>query len=413
LLNIRDFAFHQDFPLSYVGYANFMSATRSVTTYPTHSFEHISGLLTPKQLDLAIAKERMRADRYQLKFSVVIFRVKATSEANRQSQYIQLTTILDSRLRITDERGHRSNGSVGILLPHTHEVGARIVLDSLRDLAKQQSIYFEDCRIYVYPSLSECSVGDVLQNEVDEELDGILGSDAGGAVERASSFVMTNVDHLRHQDASEKIGDASQLIVPAYPKWKRIVDIVLASVGLFISLPVLLLAAIAIRLSSTGPAFFSQWRTGEFGKPFQIIKLRTMVVDAEELKAKLHEMNERDGPAFKMKYDPRVTRVGRFLRATGLDELPQLVNVLKGDMSIVGPRPLPCSEAANCKAWQRRRLDTKPGITCFWQIMKSRVEAFDDWMRLDLQYLSKRSFFQDIRLIAKTVLAVIFGRVGH
>jgi lipopolysaccharide/colanic/teichoic acid biosynthesis glycosyltransferase len=224
---------------------------------------------------------------------------------------------------------------------------------------------------------------------------------------------MTKGDQLRHQEPFEKIGDASQLIVPAYPKWKRIVDIVLALVGLLISLPVLLLAAIAIRLSSAGPIFFSQWRTGEFGKPFKIIKLRTMVVDAEELKAKLHEMNERDGPAFKMKYDPRVTRVGRFLRATGIDELPQLVNVLKGDMSIVGPRPLPCSEAANCTAWQRRRLDTKPGITCFWQIMKSRVEAFDDWMRLDLQYLAKRSFFQDVRLIAKTVLAVIFGRVGH
>jgi lipopolysaccharide/colanic/teichoic acid biosynthesis glycosyltransferase len=142
-------------------------------------------------------------------------------------------------------------------------------------------------------------------------------------------------------------------------------------------------------------------------------KLRTMVVDAEELKAKLHALNERDGPAFKIKNDPRVTSVGKFLRSTGIDELPQLWNILIGNMAIVGPRPLPCHEDAQCKTWQRRRLDTKPGLTCVWQISKSRDVSFEDWMRMDLQYSRKRSVRSDVTLVFKTVLAVFLGRVGH
>jgi lipopolysaccharide/colanic/teichoic acid biosynthesis glycosyltransferase len=142
-------------------------------------------------------------------------------------------------------------------------------------------------------------------------------------------------------------------------------------------------------------------------------KLRTMVVDAEELKAKLHELNERDGPAFKIKNDPRVTRIGNFLRKTGMDELPQLWNVLMGHMAIVGPRPLPCNEDIKCKVWQRRRLDTKPGLTCIWQISKSRKVSFDEWMRMDLHYADKRTIIGDFSLMVKTVMAVFLGRVGH
>jgi lipopolysaccharide/colanic/teichoic acid biosynthesis glycosyltransferase len=138
-----------------------------------------------------------------------------------------------------------------------------------------------------------------------------------------------------------------------------------------------------------------------------------MAIDAEETKHLLLELNERDGPAFKIKNDPRVTTVGQFLRKTGLDELPQLVNVLLGDMSLVGPRPLPVKEDNQCASWQQRRLDTKPGITCLWQISKSRKISFDDWMRLDLQYLRRRSAWFDVSLLLRTVKAVVLGRVGH
>ena len=190
-------------------------------------------------------------------------------------------------------------------------------------------------------------------------------------------------------------------------------DIICASIGLIVSLPIVLLAAILIKMTSKGPVFFRQMRTGQFGNAFPIYKLRTMVLDAEELKGKLQALNERDGPAFKLKDDPRVTKVGNLLRKTGLDELPQLWNVWVGHMAIVGPRPLPCNEDAECKVWQRRRLDTKPGLTCSWQISKSRKISFADWMRLDLQYSDSRTIFGDIRLMFKTVLAVFLGRVGH
>ena len=206
---------------------------------------------------------------------------------------------------------------------------------------------------------------------------------------------------------------ASKHICRQYPTWKRCMDVCFALIGLVVSAPVILIAAIAIKFSSKGPIFFRQMRTGQFGIAFPIYKLRTMVVDAEELKEKLHQLNERDGPAFKMKNDPRVTTLGRWLRKTGIDELPQLWNVLVGHMAIVGPRPLPCNEAAKCKVWHRRRLDTKPGLTCTWQISKSRRVSFSDWMRMDLRYSDKRTIASDIGLMFKTVLAVFLGRVGH
>jgi lipopolysaccharide/colanic/teichoic acid biosynthesis glycosyltransferase len=391
---------------------SFMTSSRSISTYPNPSKANVSlGLLTPDQLDLAIEKERMRANRHRITFSVIVLRADAKTSNERRTLNARMAAILQSRLRLTDESGQRQNGDLGILLPHTHGVGARVVLRSLIDLAEQEEIRFASHRIYVYPHLSSGDDEDSsnLEGMSDSRIDGILfqGADesfVGGSILRMKS---TRSDELGED------GDASELIAPAYPTWKRTSDIIIASIGLFMALPIIVLASIAIRLTSSGPVFFHQWRTGHFGRPFRILKLRTMVVDAEELKAKLQRMNERDGPAFKMKCDPRVTRVGKFLRATGLDELPQLWNVLKGDMAIVGPRPLPCDEDANCEPWHRRRLDTRPGITCFWQIMKSRVESFDDWMRLDLQYLAKRSFTQDVVLMVKTVLAVVLGRVGH
>ena len=198
-----------------------------------------------------------------------------------------------------------------------------------------------------------------------------------------------------------------------FPKWKRTLDIAAASAGLLATAPIMIAAGVAIKMTSRGPIFFKQMRSGQYGKPFPVYKLRTMVVDAEELKAALQERNERDGPAFKLKDDPRVTTVGHFLRRVGADELPQLLNVLLGHMSIVGPRPLPIAEDVQCASWQRKRLDTKPGLTCTWQIGKSRGISFLEWMRLDRKYGRDRSLITDIKLVFKTIGAVIMGRVGH
>jgi lipopolysaccharide/colanic/teichoic acid biosynthesis glycosyltransferase len=174
--------------------------------------------------------------------------------------------------------------------------------------------------------------------------------------------------------------------------------------------PLLLATAAAIKLLSPGPVFFCQRRYGLGGHPFTIYKFRTMCVNAEQRKAELRKFSEQDGPAFKMKSDPRITRFGRILRATSIDELPQLFNVLLGDMSIVGPRPLPCDEAARCLPWQQRRMDVTPGLTCIWQVEgRSRV-SFDDWVRMDVRYIQSRSLANDAKLIAQTLPAVVLRK---
>ena len=204
-----------------------------------------------------------------------------------------------------------------------------------------------------------------------------------------------------------------EMYVAQYPRWKRSIDVIGATTGLIVGSPIMLLCSISVKLSSRGPVLYAQQRTGYLGKTFTIYKFRSMVDGAHELQDELRERNERDGPAFKIAKDPRVTAIGRFLRATGLDELPQLFNVLKGDMALVGPRPLPVQEAQQCLPWQDRRTEAKPGLTCFWQITKSRRMSFAEWMRLDLRYVSRVSWMLDVRLIVRTIAAVFLGRVGH
>jgi exopolysaccharide biosynthesis polyprenyl glycosylphosphotransferase len=189
-----------------------------------------------------------------------------------------------------------------------------------------------------------------------------------------------------------------------------VADIVLASALLVLLSPVMLIVALAVKLSSPGPVLFRQIRCGLNGRPFVFLKFRSMYVDAEHLKAGLQAQNEMDGPAFKMRRDPRVTPVGRFLRRTSLDELPQLWNILKGEMSFVGPRPAVEEEVEQYEPWQRRRLSMKPGLTCLWQISGRNELTFDEWMRLDLEYIDNWSLWLDLQIALKTIPAVLFGR---
>lgn len=185
----------------------------------------------------------------------------------------------------------------------------------------------------------------------------------------------------------------------------------MASVCALVALsPLLLTAAAAVKLTSRGPVLFRQQRVGMHGRVFSMLKFRSMVVDAEARKAALVAQNERGGPVFKMKRDPRVTAVGRFIRKYSIDELPQLVNVLRGDMSIVGPRPPIPSEVARYDAWQRRRLSVRPGLTCVWQVSGRDRIGFTEWMLLDLRYIDHWSLAGDLSLIARTVPVVITGR---
>ena len=191
---------------------------------------------------------------------------------------------------------------------------------------------------------------------------------------------------------------------------KRLFDIVSSAVALWLLLPLLALVAAAIRLTSRGPVFFRQTRVGLHGRQFNMLKFRSMVTNAESLKEQLAAQNEQSGPVFKMRKDPRVTAIGRFIRKYSIDELPQLINVLRGDMSVVGPRPPVPSEVESYEAWQRRRLSVRPGLTCIWQVSGRNQISFEDWMVLDMQYIDNWSLARDFGLIFRTVPVVITGR---
>ncbi|MBP9145553.1 MAG: sugar transferase [Thermoanaerobaculia bacterium] len=191
---------------------------------------------------------------------------------------------------------------------------------------------------------------------------------------------------------------------------KRTLDIVLGAALLVLALPILGLLALLIRFTSRGAVLFRQVRCGRNGRLFTLYKFRTMIADAEERRREIEHLNEMDGPVFKARNDPRVTRFGRLLRKFSLDELPQLWNVLKGDMSLVGPRPPIPEEVAQYERWQRRRLAMKPGLTCLWQISGRNELDFDQWMKLDLAYIDNWSPWLDLKILVRTVPVVLSGR---
>jgi exopolysaccharide biosynthesis polyprenyl glycosylphosphotransferase len=191
---------------------------------------------------------------------------------------------------------------------------------------------------------------------------------------------------------------------------KRVLDILASGVALVLLSPLLVAAALLVKLTSRGPVLFRQERVGLYGRTFHMLKFRSMVDGAERAKALLLAQNEQSGPVFKMAHDPRITRVGRFIRKYSIDELPQLVNVLRGDMSLVGPRPPLPSEVARYEAWQRRRLSMRPGLTCVWQVSGRNQIGFEEWMLLDMRYIDHWSLVHDVRLILKTIPIVVTGR---
>jgi exopolysaccharide biosynthesis polyprenyl glycosylphosphotransferase len=190
---------------------------------------------------------------------------------------------------------------------------------------------------------------------------------------------------------------------------KSLVDKIGAAIGFILSAPIWIVTIIAIKMDSRGPIFFRQIRSGLNGRRFELYKFRTMSVDAELKKRELRSRNEMSGPVFKIRNDPRLTGIGRFLRKYSIDELPQLVNILKGDMSLVGPRPPIPEEVSKYQPWQRRKLSVKPGLTCLWQVNGRNAIGFEDWMKLDLEYIDNWSLALDAKIIARTVPAVLKG----
>lgn len=200
---------------------------------------------------------------------------------------------------------------------------------------------------------------------------------------------------------------------PVYRFLKRTGDILISLLGLIVLSPVLAVVALLIWLEDRGPVIFTQERNGLNNRIFKMYKFRSMVINAAALRSEMEKYNELDGPAFKIKHDPRITRIGRFIRKTSLDELPQLVNILLGQMSLVGPRPLPTYETAQCNDYQMQRLLVKPGLTCYWQISGRSDITFDEWIEMDLKYIREASALTDLKILFQTARAVLTGKGAY
>jgi lipopolysaccharide/colanic/teichoic acid biosynthesis glycosyltransferase len=196
-------------------------------------------------------------------------------------------------------------------------------------------------------------------------------------------------------------------------KLKRLIDIIGSLIGLVLLSPVFGIVYLAILIEDGSPVFFTQQRIGKYGKPFRMWKFRSMIKNAEAMRDDLEDDNETGGIIFKIRKDPRITRVGHFIRRYSMDELPQLYNVLIGDMSLVGPRPHPVSDVSKYSLDHRRRLEITPGITCFWQVSGRSEIGFEKQVDLDIQYIQSQSLWLDIILLLKTIPAVIFGRGAY
>jgi len=327
----------------------------------------------------------MRSDRGGSVFCVLAiqFIEKALSPDNER----ELGGLIRSRVRLTDDAGWLDDGRLGLLLPETDSTGARKVA---RDLADRLEGRFGFTRIECFEHPERRPLTEVGEPEMTGTWEG-----------RGDSGVSRNVLPI------------SALLSAPIPSWKRAMDLACASAGLAVISPFLVVVAAAIKATSPGPVFFVQWREGYAGRRFRMFKFRTMRVGADRIQHRYRAMSEQDGPAFKLRDDPRVTWIGHLLRKSCVDELPQLINVIRGDMSLVGPRPLPVAESLVCEGWQRRRLDVVPGLTCDWQANGGPRVTFDEWMRMDLRYARRIALGRDLALLAKTFLAVATFRASH
>jgi lipopolysaccharide/colanic/teichoic acid biosynthesis glycosyltransferase len=356
-------------------------------------------------LHLAVKKERARSDRSGNPFYWVLFRLEGTHVKKRMVQ--SLGELIVARTRDTDEVGWFDETAVCAILPETERAGVQSYVADVVRLAADQHLH-PVAFIQGYPTISTPRSdpptdrpSSLIRRERDATVQTLPGLSLG--VEEAAS-----ASHQRNSLLA-----VEERFLVRMPWWKRIADIVGGAAGLLLLAPILLAAALAVRISSCGPIFFVQQRAGLGGRPFPMYKFRTMHIDAEALKVKLRNLNERDGPAFKMKNDPRLTPVGSFLRSFSIDELPQLFNVLKGDMSLVGPRPPTFDEIGEYRRWYLRRLEVTPGITCIWQVRGRAEVSFERWMRMDIEYIQNYGFWQDLKLLVATIPAVLLRRGAH
>ena len=342
-----------------------------------------------------LAKERARVDRNSHVFSLVSF--ETTQQNFGMNTTTSLAAHLKKHMRITDEIGLLDNHTIGVLLFNALNEEAKLFIEKIK--RDHPQIVFSNYSISTYPE------GTVAHPHV-----GDAGLESRNSCQ--NSFPGTAASQGHHRRASDE--QISLQLQPVFfdkmSVCKRLFDVAVSSIALIALSPFMLAIAIAIKCTSRGPIFFRQNRAGLGGVPFRFLKFRTMDADAEWKKTELLQFNERSGPVFKMENDPRVTRLGSFLRKWSLDELPQFINVLMGDMSLVGPRPPTLDEVEQYKNWHSYRLEIKPGITCIWQVCARHEKSFENWGRLDIKYRKEQSLLLDLKLLVLTVPAVLSRR---
>jgi lipopolysaccharide/colanic/teichoic acid biosynthesis glycosyltransferase len=393
---------------------------------------HVRELYTAAQMRHVLRRERARCDRNSGSFSLVLFKLEILPVKERN--LMRLAKLVLDLIRETDEIGRFDDQTICAVLPDTAPNGAAILVNRVRERADARGLV-PTCTVFAYPdagpddelgstSNSNGQSNGHLSNGSHKDLhtngngnghmrmtpspddSGELAFDQGGP---ALAILNMPSRSTRMEPATEVL-PLGYLLAEPLPWWKRAVDIIASSIGILATLPLMIVAAIGIKLTSPGPIIFKQKRTGLGGKHFSIYKFRTMNVGADKMVDALRHKSEQDGPAFKLKNDPRIFRFGKLLRNTSIDELPQLFNILFGDMTLVGPRPLPIKEADACNGWYAHRHDVTPGLTCIWQVHgRSRVK-FEDWMRMDRRYAKRRHLWSDIKLVIKTIPAVLLRR---
>jgi exopolysaccharide biosynthesis polyprenyl glycosylphosphotransferase len=330
--------------------------------------------------------EKRRSDRTKapVTFVLIHFTPPNREEIGKIKQFLEF---IHKNIRETDSLGYINEGTIGLLLPHTGADGARKLVKKVTDGYAHLNLTI---RPATYP------------DELFEEF-----SDAPGEIPDAYPLFLDDPAQAR----------------PVRYRLKRVIDIMGSIVGLILLSPLMLLAAVAVKLDSKGPIIFKQIRMGQRGRPFVFYKLRSMVSDSDDrihreyvdnlIRGNLKEINQgdKDKPLYKIKNDPRVTRVGALLRKLSIDEIPQLFNVLKGEMSLVGPRPPLPYETKAYQAWHLRRiLEMKPGITGLWQVSGRSSTTFDEMVRLDVRYIQEWSLLLDLKILLKTIKVVLWPR---
>ena len=335
------------------------------------------GIHSSEDFHKVLKRERFRADRNNHEFSLIVFDVGVLKKNMGAARHF--IDILTSRVRISDEVGLYDERRLAVLLPDTSSRGARVLADNVCSEIPASASYLEyECFTYTYPSQKRFAVN---------------------SFSRSSRFA---------EDVNIKIAVGHKT-----PLWKRSIDIIFALIFMLALSPLLMLVAIMIKMVSPGPVFFRQKRVGRSGKIFTLYKFRTMKVNNnvaahhEYLKELINGDSNREKPMVKLKNDSRIIPMGNIVRKASIDELPQLINILCGEMSLVGPRPCIPYEAEEYLHWHARRFDIIPGLTGLWQVSGKNNTTFKEMIRLDIEYAVRRSFLLDIKILLKTPMVVL------